>query len=331
MDNNNLPIPTTSLDTARLGDTLPPINVPAQGWRAVLPVHAAADMFPRMSESGLRELGESIKKNGLKLPIVLWADPDDAGKVYLLDGRNRLDGMALVGIKFEFRQGKKGGAFGLYSADLRLDWDSYNGCGSVDFMGEDPYEFVISANVLRRHLTAEEKRELIATVLKATPEKSNRQIAEQVKVDHKTVAKVREEGERTGEIPQLTETTGKDGKARTTKRRQPEKKASPVKAASVENTIGLGDAQPVIDVAPAVAAAPAADHAAELQYAIGHRVPKIDDAGRQKVAAYFISTIVGHASPQHRRKVIADLRAAIDRQESLVAAWETKAGHARAE
>ena len=45
----------------------------------------------------------------------------------------------------------------------------------------DPCEFVLSANVHRRHLTAEQKRELIAKVLKAQPEKSNRQVAEQVK------------------------------------------------------------------------------------------------------------------------------------------------------
>ena len=38
----------------------------------------------------------------------------------------------------------------------------------------DPYAYVLSANVHRRHLTAEQKRELIAKVLKAQPEKSNR-------------------------------------------------------------------------------------------------------------------------------------------------------------
>ena len=41
----------------------------------------------------------------------------------------------------------------------------------------------------RRHLTAEQKREMIAKVLKAQPEKSNRTIAKQTKVDDKTVAR----------------------------------------------------------------------------------------------------------------------------------------------
>ena len=40
--------------------------------------------------------------------------------------------------------------------------------------GVDPFELVTSLNIHRRHLTAEQKRELIAKVLKAEPEKSNR-------------------------------------------------------------------------------------------------------------------------------------------------------------
>ena len=57
----------------------------------------------------------------------------------------------------------------------------------------DPYGYVISANIHRRHLTAEQKRELIAKLLKATPEKSDRQIAETVKASPTTVGTVRAE------------------------------------------------------------------------------------------------------------------------------------------
>ena len=85
----------------------------------------------------------------------------------------------------------------------------------------DPCEFVLSANVHRRHLTAEQKRELIAKVLKAQPEKSNRQVAEQVKASHHTVGAVRAELQSTGQVAQLERTFGKDGKARTT---QPERR-----------------------------------------------------------------------------------------------------------
>jgi hypothetical protein len=45
----------------------------AKSWRDVLPIHPAAELFPLMSEAELRELGEDIKQNRLKHPIVLWS------------------------------------------------------------------------------------------------------------------------------------------------------------------------------------------------------------------------------------------------------------------
>ena len=60
---------------------------------------------------------------------------------------------------------------------------------------------MLSANIHRRHLTAEQKREIIAAVLKAQPEKSNRTIAKQTKVDDKTVAAVRGSSKQLGKFP----------------------------------------------------------------------------------------------------------------------------------
>ena len=65
-----------------------------KSWRDVLKVHPAAEFFPLLSETdpaALRALGQDIKANGLKYPIVLWSDGKSPAVV--LDGRNRLDGI----------------------------------------------------------------------------------------------------------------------------------------------------------------------------------------------------------------------------------------------
>ena len=69
---------------------------PAKSWRAVLRVHPAAEMFPERSEAELGELGESIKKHGVLVPILIWRDKEH--KHWLLDGRGRLDAAEQAGI-----------------------------------------------------------------------------------------------------------------------------------------------------------------------------------------------------------------------------------------
>jgi hypothetical protein len=173
-----------------------------------------------MAESELRELGEDIKANGLQSSIVVHCEDVRWGAFKLLDGRNRLDAMELVGIDFKIKKKKRQrGGPELY---LELDgdvggWLTCNGKAATHLVVLDDravLDFVISANVHRRHLAAEQKRELIAKILKAKPEASNRKIAKQTKADHKTVAAVRGDLESTGEIPQLEKTTGADGKQR---------------------------------------------------------------------------------------------------------------------
>ncbi len=71
-------------------------------------------------------------------------------------------------------------------------------------------------NLSRRHLNQEQRRALIAEDLLERPERSNRQIADDLGVSHPTVAAVRSDLEATGKIYQLEKTVGADGKARTT-------------------------------------------------------------------------------------------------------------------
>ncbi len=177
-------------DPATVQDGPPSTAQQLLNWRAHLRVHPAAELFPLLSETELRELAEDIKKHGLhELPVV-YRDPELG--VCVLDGRNRLDALELIG------------------------WPAGVEASRIIRPSEpfDPVAYVLSKNLHRRHLTADQRRDLIAKVLKAKPEASNRQIAKQVKADDKTVAKVRTELEATAEIPQLEKTKGKDGKAR---------------------------------------------------------------------------------------------------------------------
>jgi hypothetical protein len=168
----------------------------------VLPVHAAAELFPRMSRDELLALGADIKANGLRSPVTIFhADVDRAE---LLDGISRLDAMEMAGIAIV-----KDGA---------IDRDMAE-CTDVD-RNTDPHAYVISVNIHRRRLTAEQRSDLIAKVIEANPEKSDRQIAEMVERDHKTVGKVRAVMEDVGRIPHVATRTDSKG------RKQPARKAT---------------------------------------------------------------------------------------------------------
>jgi hypothetical protein len=80
-------------------------------WREVLPIHPAADMLPLMSAEQLREHADDIAAQGLIVPVTITEHVADDGKhtVLLLDGRNTLDALALLGCKiFPTKRGGTG-------------------------------------------------------------------------------------------------------------------------------------------------------------------------------------------------------------------------------
>jgi hypothetical protein len=89
----------------------------------------------------------------------------------------------------------------------------------------DPYAYVVSANIRRRHLSTADKDRVIVRLLKADPTKSNRAVAKLTDTSHPHVAKVRKRAERTGDVE--TVTTSVDTKGR----KQPSKRANRAKAA----------------------------------------------------------------------------------------------------
>jgi ParB-like chromosome segregation protein Spo0J len=166
-----------------------------RSWRDFLTVHPAAEKWPLLAEAELRALGEDIKANGLRVPIVLH----NAGTrgMLLIDGRNRLDAMELIGVETE----SKGIPSQLHpKIPIRL-------------IDGDLWEATISLNAHRRHLTAEQKRELIATLLKAKPERSDRATAAIVGASDKTAAAVRADLERRSEIPNVSTRTDTAGRS----------------------------------------------------------------------------------------------------------------------
>jgi hypothetical protein len=173
-------------------------------WRDVLPIHPAAKMFPPLSSDDLAALAANIKFRGQQQAVAIFHQDVDRAEV--LDGVNRLDALMIIGAPI------------IKDGDLDPDVVKIEHVpGNVD-----PYDFVISANLHRRHLTSEQKRTVIEALLKAKPEQSNRQIAKKVKADHKTVAAVRADCEAGGEIPHLDKVVGTDGKNYPTQNTAPE-------------------------------------------------------------------------------------------------------------
>jgi hypothetical protein len=173
-----------------------------------LKFHPLADIFPLMEGAEFDALVADIKASGLREKIDLYQ-----GKI--IDGRNR------------------------YRAPLQLGYDPdpskyFRKAICAHTVGGEiaPHEqdndarvqaYVISKNIHRRHLTAEERRDLLVKLVAAQPEKADRVIAREAKVDHKQVSRARRKGEATGAIAPVEKRVGADGKARV----QPAKKPPP--------------------------------------------------------------------------------------------------------
>lgn len=93
--------------------------------------HPVSDLFPLMPADELRALAEDIKTNGLLFPIVILDD-------MVLDGRNRLAACESTGVEPRFET----------------------------FAGDDPLAYVVSSNLLRRHLGYDQR---VGLALKLLP------------------------------------------------------------------------------------------------------------------------------------------------------------------
>jgi N6-adenosine-specific RNA methylase IME4 len=104
----------------------------------MLQFHPLANLFPLMEGPEFEAFVEDIRLHGVREPIVCYEDA-------ILDGRNRYRAACEVGIE----------------------------CPRVQYQGEDPLGYVMSANLHRRHLD-ESQRAMIAAKLATTKHGGNR-------------------------------------------------------------------------------------------------------------------------------------------------------------
>jgi hypothetical protein len=88
-----------------------------------IPLHPACRLFPKLGKAELRELANDIQANGLQNPIILYEGQ-------ILDGRNRYLACRIAKVRPRFEQ--------------------WQGIGS-------PLDWVISENLVRRHLTSSQR------------------------------------------------------------------------------------------------------------------------------------------------------------------------------
>lgn len=180
-----------------------------------LPVHPALEAMPTMSAEELAMLTASIKKNGLRVPIVVWRDNRDArpgpegmndGVTYLVDGRARLAALRSLGISDPTQA--RGATDLKGTSTVRYTRAVINaiplGGGKMNVIEDTVPEAVVwDLNGERLHLDRHQRDDAIRRYLAANPKKSASHIGRLFKVDHKTVLAAVARGAEFGENSQL--------------------------------------------------------------------------------------------------------------------------------
>jgi hypothetical protein len=126
-----------------------------------LQAHPAAAVFPQINGPDFDALCADIDRHGLVEPIVLHDG-------MILDGRNRYRACRALGIDPVF-----------------VEW---NGAGT-------PEAFVISRNIVRRHLSTDQRKECARMLLKNNPDASARAVGKATNLSPTTVLDIMKENE----------------------------------------------------------------------------------------------------------------------------------------
>jgi ParB-like chromosome segregation protein Spo0J len=152
----------------------------------LLPFHKLATMFPPMSDDEFFGLVKDIEKNGQRQDIDIWNGE-------IIEGVHRAKACQQLGIEPRYHERR---------------FESEEGARA----------YVISLNIQRRHLSAEQKREMIAKL--ADWSRSDRAIADEFKTNRNTAGRVRKEVEKKSGVTVVTpeKRIGKDGKKQLAKK-----------------------------------------------------------------------------------------------------------------
>lgn len=144
--------------------------------------------MPPLSEEEYGALKADIAQRGVLVPVV------EDGEGNVIDGHHRR------------RAWEELKALGFDLPDLPRDVRR-------GLSEQQKRDLSVSLNLQRRHLNRAQRKEVIAALLRRTPERSDRWLAEIAGCDHKTVGSVRCDLEVRGELPQPDKLLGKDGKS----------------------------------------------------------------------------------------------------------------------
>lgn len=139
--------------------------------------------LPRLSDDEYTALEKSIREHGVQVPIVV----DESRAV--IDGHHRKEIAERIGIECPRRF-------------------------AMDLTDEQKRTLALSLNLDRRHLSREQKRELVEKSLQADPHLSDRQHAERTGVSPTTVGGRRAAMEASGGLSSLDSRTSADGRER---------------------------------------------------------------------------------------------------------------------
>jgi len=145
--------------------------------------HPAADAFPLMREEDLQKLADDIKLCGQLDDIEVLE-----GTTQIIDGRNRYLACRLAGVEPRTKE------------------------ISMDGMPYGIYEYAVSKNLLRRQLTAGQRKAVVTKLREGGH--SIRAIAELTGIPKSTVADDLRQASETGQFEQPDRIEGKDGRER---------------------------------------------------------------------------------------------------------------------